>query len=175
MNDMMISGSAVAQARARLFARFSELGIEAPTVAYPAHTTVEEGKALRGQMTGTFTKNLLLKDKKDRLFLFSIHEDLVLDLKTAHTKIGANGRLGFASAGRVERHLGVLPGALTPLGIVNDDTNAVTVVVDAALMDADQVNFHPLVNTESTSLRPAALLAFIRSCDREPLVVDFRT
>ena len=48
----------------KLLSRFAELGIAAPTVPYPAHQTVEEGKALRGDMSGTFTKNLLLKDKK---------------------------------------------------------------------------------------------------------------
>ena len=51
-------------ARARLFVRFAELGIAHLTVPYPAHTTVEEGKRLRGKMAGTFTKNLLLRDKK---------------------------------------------------------------------------------------------------------------
>jgi Ala-tRNA(Pro) deacylase len=159
--------------RARLFARFDALGITAPTVSYPSHQTVEEGKALRGNMAGTFTKNLLLKDKKDRLFLFSIHEDRALDLKTLHTKVGANGRLGFASADRVKAHLGVLPGALTPLGIINDSSGAITVVLDASIMTTAQVNFHPLVNDESTGLRPNDLVAFIRSCDREPMVIDF--
>jgi Ala-tRNA(Pro) deacylase len=49
----------------------------------------------------------------------------------------------------------------------------VTAVVDASLLDAEQVNFHPLINTERTGLRPSDLLAFIRSCDRDPLLVDF--
>jgi Ala-tRNA(Pro) deacylase len=69
--------------------------------------------------------------------------------------------------------LGVPPGALTPLGLINDAEGAVTAVVDASLLDAEQVNFHPLINTESTGLRPSDLLAFIRSCDRDPLLVDF--
>jgi Ala-tRNA(Pro) deacylase len=116
MNDMTIPDIAMAEARDRLFARFTDLRINAPTVPYSAHSTVEEGKALRGMMAGIFTKNLLLKDKKDRLFLFSIHEDQALDLKTLHTKVGANGRLGFASAERVMEHLGVIPGALSRSG-----------------------------------------------------------
>ncbi|MGK6312640.1 prolyl-tRNA synthetase associated domain-containing protein [Neorhizobium sp. DT-125] len=134
---------------------------------------MEEGKQLRGAMAGIFTKNLLLKDKKGRLFLFSIHEDRVLDLKTLYTRIGANGRLGFAPAERMVELLGVQPGALTPLGLINDRAGVVTAVVDASLLDADQVNFHPLINTESIGLQPAELLSFIRSCDREPLLVRF--
>jgi Ala-tRNA(Pro) deacylase len=75
---------------------------------------VEEGKVLRAQMTGTFTKNLLLRDKKSRLFLLSAHEDTVVDLKTLHTKIGAQGRLGFAAPEVVRTLLDVEPGTVTP-------------------------------------------------------------
>src|SRR3546814_10314908 len=114
-------------ARARLYGKLADLGIVAVAVPYPAHSTVEEGKSLRGQMAGTFTKNLLLKDKKDRVFLFAIHEDRTLDLKTLHTQVGASGRLGFVSADRMTDMLGVLPGALTPLGILNDHARTVTV------------------------------------------------
>lgn len=172
MSDSAPAGPDV-EARERLFSHLADLGITAAVVPYPTHETVEEGKRLRGQMAGTFTKNLLLKDKKGRLFLFSIHEDVALDLKTLHQRIGANGRLGFAPAERMVELLGVQPGALTPLGLMNDGNGLVTAVVDAALMEADQVNFHPLVNTESIGLKPQELLAFIRSCGREPVLVDF--
>ena len=160
-------------ARDHLFARFSSLGIVAPTVPYPAHQTVEEGKLLRGAMTGTFTKNLLLKDKKARYFLFAIHEDRALDLKTLHTQIGAKGQLSFASGERMIELLGVAPGALTPLALINDLDGAVTTVVDASLLRATQINFHPLINTESTGLHPNELLLFIRSCGWEPMLIDF--
>lgn len=160
-------------ARARLVDRLADLGITAQIVPYPAHSTVEEGKALRGAMAGTFTKNLLLKDKKDRLFLIAIHEDRAVDLNTLHTRIGASGRLGFASAERMVDVLGVAPGALRPLGLINDQDGLVTPVIDAALLDAEQINFHPLINTESMGLAPAGLLAFLRSCGHEPVVVDF--
>jgi Ala-tRNA(Pro) deacylase len=163
----------VSASRRRLFERLAALAIDAPIVPYPAHQTVEEGKALRGAMAGTFTKNLLLKDKKGRHFLLSIHEDRTIDLKTLHKRLGAKGQLGFASGQRVEEYLGVVPGALTPLGVINDSQCAVTVVIDAALLDAAQVNFHPLVNTQSIGLQPDHLLRFIRSCCREPMIVDF--
>ena len=158
--------------RTQLFRRFEELGIDAVTVPYPAHRTVEEGKALRGDMPGTFTKNLLLRDKKGRLFLIVAHEDQALDLKTLHRRIGANGRMGFAPADRVQSVLGLVPGALTPLAVLNDDRRLVTVVIEAGLMDAGQLNFHPLVNTESIGLKPPELLAFIASCGREAVTTE---
>ncbi len=160
-------------ARQRLFERFAALGIEARTVPYPAHRTVEEGKALRGAMTGQFTKNLLLKDKKGRLFLVVVHEDRLIDLKTLHTRIGASGRVGFAAPDQMRELLGIEPGALTPFALINDSNHRVTPVIDDSLIAADQVNFHPLVNTESTSVRPNDLLTFLRACGHQPVIISF--
>jgi len=143
--------------RERLLDRLASLGIRPEVVPYPAHSTVEEGKALRGNMAGTFTKNLLLKDKKGKLFLLSIHEDRVIDLP----------------AERMQELLGVVPGALTPMGLINDGDALITAVIDASLMTSAQLNFHPLANTESIGISPAELVSFIRSCRREPLIVDF--
>lgn len=158
-------------ARARLFERLRELGIDVEIVPYPEAATVAEGKRLRGQMTGTFTKNLLLRDKKGALFLLAVHEDCVLDLRTLHTRLGGSGRLGFAPAERMLEVLGVTPGGLTPLAIINDPEAVVTVVVDASLLRSEQVNFHPLNKSQSIGLSPDDLQAFVRSCGREPLVV----
>src|SRR5437870_13923597 len=108
------------EARERLLARLGAIGVAVRIEPYPEAPTVEEGKRLRGPMTGTFTKNLLLADKRGRLFLVSVHEDRVLDLRTLHARIGASGRLSFAAAARMLDFLGVGPGALTPLAVVND-------------------------------------------------------
>ena len=160
-------------ARRRLFERFAALGIKARTVPYPTHRTVEEGKVLRGAMAGQFTKNLLLKDKKGRLFLIVADEDRPLDLKTLHTRIGASGRVGFAAAEQMRQILGIAPGALTPFALINDTERRVIPVIDVTLLDAKQVNFHPLINTESTGVRPDELLAFVRDCGHEPLIISF--
>ena len=68
--------------------------------------------------------------------------------------------------------LGVPPGALTPFGLINDHAGLVTAVVDASLMNAEQLNFHPLVNDKSTGISPRQLLVFIESCGRKPEVID---
>ena len=93
------------QGREVLLERLSALGIDAEIVAYPKHTTIEEGKRLRGDLDGVFTKNLLLKDKKGRLFLVAAEEDNEVDLKSLHTRINARGRLRFASAEEMRRVL----------------------------------------------------------------------
>jgi Ala-tRNA(Pro) deacylase len=160
-------------ARSRLLERLHDIGVSAPVLPYPEHATIEEGKALRGAMEGTFTKNLFLKDKKGCHFLVAVQEDRQIDLKTLHRRLGASGRLSFVGAERIVACLGVQPGALTPLGLINDHERVVNVVIDSTLIEAEQVNFHPLLATESIGLTPQQLLAFIRSCDREPMILNF--
>ena len=124
-------------------------------------------------MAGTFTKNLLLKDKKSALFMIVVDEDRTIDLKRLHLHIGAQGRLGFASADTMRQLLQVEPGALTPLSLLNDTAGLISPIVDASLTRSSQLNFHPLVNTESTGIAPDALLRFIASCGHAPRIVDF--
>ena len=155
-----------------LFRFLDLLGIKVSPIPYPAHRTVEEGRLLRGDMPGTFTKNLLLKDKKGRLFLVVAEETRSIELRTLHVKVGANGRLGFASLDVVRDVLGVEPGAITPLALMHDRNRATTVVLDEKIMNDDQLNFHPLVNTESIGLAPIQLMQFITATRHQYIVAN---
>lgn len=156
-----------------LFRRLDGLGIATTTTDYPAHSTVEEGIALRGEMAGMFTKNLLLRDKKKALYLLSIEERREVDLKILHRQVGARGRMGFAPGEIMTGLLGIEPGALTPFALINDVERLVTPVLDAVLFTAEQVNFHPLIQTGSTGIAPDDLVTFLRSDGHEPVIVDF--
>ena len=118
---------------------------------------------LAGKIPGAHAKNLFVKDKKSRLFLISTLEDAALDLKQVHQAIGGQGRVSFGSAELLDEVLGVQPGCVTPLAAINDK-GRVTIVLDAALMAHGLLNFHPLVNTSTTSIAAADLLAFLRAC-----------
>lgn len=148
------------------------IGVAAPIVPYPAHTTVEEGKRLRGDLAGTFTKNLLLKDKKGSLFFVTAHEDTDIDLRTLHTRINARGRLGFAPMEKMVQRLHVTPGTATPLALRHDTDQSIALVVDRRLDGADQVNFHPMIHTESIGLTWDGFIAFAITTGHDPLVVD---
>jgi Ala-tRNA(Pro) deacylase len=147
------------------------LSIEAETVDHPALHTVEDSRALRGDIPGGHTKNLFVKDKKNRLFLLVLGEEAVIDLKRVHEKIGAQGRVSFGSAELLEEVWGVRPGAVTPFGAINDEAGRVRVVLDEAMMRHQRLNFHPLVNTRTTGLASADLVKFLRATGHEPLVV----
>ena len=153
-----------------LLAYLTDLGVETATVDHPPLFTVEDSQALRGDIPGGHTKNLFVKDKKGRLFLLVLGEETVIDLKRAHEKIGAQGRVSFGSAELLEEVWGVKPGAVTPFGAINDKARKVRVVLDEAMMRHERLNFHPLVNTRTTGLASADLVKFLRATGHEPLI-----
>src|SRR5699024_4786778 len=137
-----------------------------------AHSSVEEGKRLRGDLPGAFTKNLLLRDKKDGLFFVTAHEDSDIDLKTLHTRIRARGRLGFAPVGTMIDRLHVTPGSATPLALRHDADNAITLVADRRLEAVPHVNFHPMIHTESIGLSWDDFVAFSAATGHVPELAD---
>ena len=158
--------------RDRLLAWLADNGIAPTTHDHPAVFRVEEGQALKAAMPGAHTKNLFLKDKKGRLWLISARQDTVIDLKRADQWIGS-ARLSFGNETLLYETLGVRPGSVTALGLINDPDQRVTFVLDQALWDADIVNFHPLTNTATTALAQADFRRFLTLIGREPVVVDF--
>lgn len=154
-----------------LFAALDRLGIAHPTVSHPPLFTVEQSQAMRGKIAGGHTKNLFLRDKKGALFLVTALEDAAIDLKSLHRRLGASGRLSFGAANLMLELLGVMPGAVTPFGVINDTASRVTVVLDTALMDHAVINAHPLVNTMTTSIASGDLVKFLESTGHSPRIV----
>jgi Ala-tRNA(Pro) deacylase len=156
----------------QLFARLDQLGIAHRTVEHPPVFTVEEAKALRGNLPGHHIKNLFLRNKKEEMWLVVALEDRAIDLKRLGEVLGA-GRLSFGSADRLKRTLGVEPGSVTPLSLVNNEARAVQLVLDRGVADGGPVNAHPLVNTMTTALAPADLLRFFAATGHTPRWLDF--
>lgn len=157
---------------ADLFAFLAGLGIATQTVNHPPLFTVEQSRVLRGEIAGAHTKNLFLVDRKGRLFLVVAEEDAAIDLKSLHRRIGASGRLSFGKPEALRAALGVEPGSVTPFAAINDRDRRVTVALDRALMAHATLNFHPLVNTATTSLAAPDLLRFLAATGHEPQVTD---
>ena len=155
---------------ADLFAALDRLGIAHPTVSHPPLFTVEQSQSLRGTIPGGHTKNLFLKDKKGALYLVTSLEDAAIELKSLHRLLGAGGRFSFGSADLMRETLGVEPGAVTPFAAINDTERRVSVVLDAAMMQHETLNYHPLVNTMTTSIARADLVRFLQRTGHPPRI-----
>jgi Ala-tRNA(Pro) deacylase len=153
-----------------LFAYLESLSVAHQTVTHPPVFTVEEARSLRGKIAGGHTKNLFLRDKKGALYLVVAPEDATIELRSLHRHIGASGRLSFGSAELLRQTLGVEPGSVTPFAAINDKAGLVTMVLDAAMMANEVLNFHPLINTGTTAISRADLLKFLDSTGHRPRI-----
>ncbi len=162
-----------------LFAFLDGLGIETETVTHPPLFTVEESRALRGELPGGHTKNLFLKDKKGRLFLVTCDESRTVNLKALEKAIGA-ARVSFGKPDLLREVLGLTPGAVTAFSLINDragpgadDAPRVTFAIDASLLSHDVIQCHPLHNEATTAISPSDLMRFVDACGHSAIKIDF--
>jgi len=154
-----------------LLSFLDELDIPTTTVEHAQVFTVEEAKRVRGQLEGGHCKSLFLRNKKGAMWLVVLSEDTVVDLRRLGEVIGAS-RVGFASPERLDRHLGVIPGAVTPFAVVNDEDGEVTVVLESGLLNTNPLHFHPLDNGRTTAISPDDLLRFLEATGHPPALLD---
>lgn len=141
--------------------KLKELNIPYEKVEHPAVYTVEEAKEKVPPIDGVGCKNLFLKTQKKEYFLYMLKEDKQVNLKSLSETLGVT-RFHFASPESLEEILGIIPGSVTPLAIVNDKENKVTVVLDKELQ-GKKVLVHPNKNTATLSLQYEDLVKFIKN------------
>jgi Ala-tRNA(Pro) deacylase len=154
-----------------LLADLATLGIAFAAHEHPAVFTVAESSALDRDIPGAHTKNLFLKDTAGAFWLVTVPAQARVDLKALPAAIGCK-RVSFAKAEDMERLLGIAPGSVTPLAMVNAVPGSVTVVLDAGLAAEERVNVHPLRNTATLGLAGADLLRLLRDWRHVPLVAE---
>ncbi|WP_170419083.1 prolyl-tRNA synthetase associated domain-containing protein [Ruegeria atlantica] len=136
---------------------------------YRLHThvplrTVDESKAVEDEFmvpgeNALRLKNLYLRDKKKRNYLVTLEQSREVDLKALGAELGV-GSLSFGSADRLLQNLGIRPGAVSPLAMINGVQNDVRFFMDAAAQMADVIYMHPLVNDRTVAIQRDDLLAF---------------
>jgi Ala-tRNA(Pro) deacylase len=154
-----------------LFAFLDTLGIEHSTMMHPPIFTVGEGREWHDKIPGLHCKNLFLKDKKGKIWLAVMPGEKRADLNRLEKRV-RSARLSFGKPELLLEVLGLTPGSVTPFGLINDKARRVTVIVDQDLPKAEWVNFHPLHNAASTTLRSADLSRFMRALGYDPVIVD---
>ena len=157
--------------RDQLLAYLTQQGFDYQLYEHPAVFTVEESRQHTHQIPGVHCKNLFLKDKKDRLWLATVPDERRVDLKTLPEKINA-ARVSFAKPEILLDVLGVLPGSVTPLALINDLQRQVTPILDAWMMRQPLLNFHPLINTATVTMKSVDLQHFMEMLGYQPLHVE---
>jgi Ala-tRNA(Pro) deacylase len=155
----------------KLFALFETHNITFTSHTHPPLFNVGDGLKLGVQIAGADSKNLFLKDKKDNFFLVSVLDSKRVDLKTLSKAYGKGG-LSFASAEHLKNILDLIPGSVTPYGLLNDTEHKVTFILDADFLNYDLINFHPLQNDMTVSVAPKDFLTFCTLIDHTPSIIE---
>lgn len=138
---------------------------------HPAVFTAEEGEQYCAHIPGTHVKNLFLRnEKKTDYWLVTIKYHKHVDLAQL-AKILNSGRLSFANHHDLQTMLGVTPGSVTPIAIINDHARRVKLIFDLDLLQEEYINIHPMENTSTITMKLADLQNFIEQ--RHQIKIDF--
>ena len=156
--------------RQRLLDELAALGIAYELLEHPPVHTVEAAREHWSRLPGLPVKNLLLKDAGGRLWLVVAPAEQPVDLKALPKRIGSR-RLSFAGPADLAATLAVEGGSVTPLAVVNDTGQRVSVVLDASLAGDALIKLHPLVNTATLALAGADAVRFLAHHRHPPTVL----
>jgi len=172
-----------------------EHGIDFTTHHHPPLPTIELALEYWKEIDATHCKNLFFRNHKGNrhyLVVFECHKELGVH---ALEKSLRQGKLSFASQERMERCLGLLPGSVSPFGLINDmnltdsdgipaegvsakelfeNGHRVKLFLDKDLQNAEKISFHPCDNTASTVISNAGLLKFLNIWGGEYEWIDVR-
>jgi len=146
--------------------------IEYEKFDHPAVFTCEQAQELiPDDIPGADTKNLFLRDKKGkRHILVTVGYEKKVDLKALSELLDAK-KLGFGSPERLEKYLGITPGAVSILALLNDTDHAVECYIDEDLWQHDSFRVHPLVNTASLVISREGIEKFLQATGHEYRIV----
>ena len=157
----LVDGKLAATAE-QVLSMLDKQGIEHQTDTHNPLYTVDDAKSVDYKEPGAHTKNLFLRNKKGLMFLVVVEPDHKVDLRGLKDLLQLpGGQIAFASTDRLGKYLGVVPGSVSPLAVVNDHTLQVQVYFQDSLLEHEWIYLHPCRNTHSTRLRVADLLRLL--------------
>lgn len=156
----------------KLYVLLENLDISYQKFEHAPVFTCEQARELLPNLPGMGLKNLFLRDKKGKQhFLVVVHEEKNVNLVLL-SEILSVSRLSFASPERLKKYLGVVPGAVSMLALINDSAQAVTVVVDEPVWQETVICCHPLVNHATLALAREDVKSFCDATGHEIKILN---
>jgi Ala-tRNA(Pro) deacylase len=144
-----------------LYSALKALEINYDYYEHPPAPTIEEAKKYWADIDATHCKNLFFRNHKGDLhYLVILNCDFNLGVHDLEKKL-KQGKLSFASEKRMEKHLGLKPGSVSPFGLINDKEHHVHVFIDESLKSSEKISFHPNLNTASLVIRFTDFIRFL--------------
>ncbi|XP_046544307.1 LOW QUALITY PROTEIN: prolyl-tRNA synthetase associated domain-containing protein 1-like [Haliotis rubra] len=170
----MASTDSARVGKEELLAKLVEMGLDCDTHEHPEVFTVEQAIPHVSHLEGMFAKNLFLRDKKKKLYLFCAAHDADIKLNDLAKAVKAPGGLRFADESILSDKLGLQQGSVTIFGLINDKVKDVQLLMDSRFIGDTytRLYFHPMTNAASTGISPSDLSKFLEAVDHKPTLVD---
>ena len=173
-DTILLENGELAATAEDVLALFASLGIQHQTTVHEPLYTVEEAKTVSYDEPGAHTKNLFLRNKKGRMFLLVVEQDHTVDLRGLRDRLQmTGGQFAFASTERLGKFLGVVPGSVSPLALINDHSGAVQVFFQHSLLAHEWIYLHPCRNTHSTRIKTSDLLKVLEYWNHPVTQINF--
>lgn len=157
-----------------LFNLLEKLDIKYTLYEHEPLFTVEQAKSIAEIVPGGQCKNLFLKDSKKNLYLIVACAETKIELKKVSKALNAP-ELRFADAELLLNNLGVIPGSVTPFGLINNTNHDVKVLLDKSLFNHDILGFHPLRNSATITVASNDREKFVRDCGNSFDIINFES
>ncbi len=150
------------------------LGISYEVIDHPPVHTIEEMDALGVFTRGEVCKNLFLRNANGKIhYVVSMKKDKHPEIQTTIRQSLGSSRLSFGSDERLQKHLGLQPGAVSPFGVINNAEHDVIVALDSDLKhETGLIGFHPNVNTSFVWLTFDGLMMFLKAMGNPVVLID---
>lgn len=134
--------------------------------------TVAEGHGITDHLKGAHIKNLFVKDKAKNLYLITALQDRMLNLNALAKHLGTKDRVSFCDEETLYGHLGVTPGSVTPLALINAKPGSMRFILDSGILEHEKMYAHPLINSQSTEMAPEDLVKAVTAWGYAPELLD---
>jgi Ala-tRNA(Pro) deacylase len=148
-----------------LLSLLNEQGIAFDVRYHKPVLRIDEFISLDLDLSGRLCKNLLVRNREGQAFLLVVQADKAVELRSVAQLLGST-RLSFVELDDMYEALGVRPGSLSPLALVNDSSKRIQLVVDLALAEEERLLFHPIENTATLSMSVSSLGDFCKYLGR---------
>ena len=152
--------------------RLNELGIIFQIVEHePALTTEQADRFIEG-IEGVRTKTMFLTNKKKRNFYLVIMDDAKRLDMDVFKEIVEEKQIKMTSAETLNDKMMLLPGVVSPFGLLNNEDKDIRVYVDQEIVSEERMSFHPNTNEKTIFINTQDLFTFLKAIGYEPHVIE---
>jgi len=148
------------------------LNISVETVDHDPALTIEQADIFIEGIPGVRTKTMFLTNKKKtNFYLIIMDESKKIDLNKFKETVD-DKQIKIASENTLFEKMMLLPGVVSPFGLLNDKNHDIKVYIDKKIMNEKRMSFHPNTNTKTIFINTTDLIRFLKSIGYNVNFVD---